>query len=82
LASSIVNILLYGLMEIASFVLLAGLRRIVRLNTLHVVVFVLETQMTLVQGMMAMWMLISQQVQVKHGGKVLLQLAEQLLPNS
>lgn len=83
LASSISTILLYVLVEIASFVLLAVLlRRAVRLGAFHVVAFVLETQMTFVQGMMAMSMLISQQVQVEHGGKMLSQLAEPRLPNS
>jgi hypothetical protein len=69
LQRSVNNTFLYGLMEMASFVLLAVLlHRSIRLNVLHVVAFVLETQWTLVQGMLVMWMLIAQQFQVQHGG--------------
>jgi hypothetical protein len=69
LERSTINTFLYGLMEIASFVLLVLLlRRVVRLNALHVVAFVLETQMSLVQGMLVTWMIIAQQFQVEHWG--------------
>jgi len=69
LERSTVNTFLYGLMEIASFVLLAVLLwRGMRLNVLHVVAFVLETQMSLVQGMLVTWMLIAQEFQVEHWG--------------
>lgn len=64
---SINNTFLYGLMEILSFVLLAVLlRRSVQMNALYVVAFVLETHMTLVQGMLVTWMLIAQEFQVEH----------------
>lgn len=63
------NTFLYGLMEMASFVLLATLLwRGMQLNVLHVVAFVLETQMALVHGMLVTWMLIAQEFQVEHWG--------------
>lgn len=63
------NMLLYGLMELFSFALLFILLRVrVRLNILYVVAFVLETQATLVQGMLITWMTITRQYEIQHFG--------------
>lgn len=63
------NMIFYALMELISFaILLTVIQTRVRLNVLYVVAFVLETQVTLVQGMLVTWMVTTRQYEIQHFG--------------
>lgn len=62
-------VFLFGLLQVASFVLYAALiRRRCGMNVQYQLAFVLETQMSVVQGKLMIWILVTLACRVVHFG--------------
>eukprot|EP00644_Phytophthora_capsici_P001138 jgi/Phyca11/129645/e_gw1.86.44.1 len=70
--STVLPVFIFGLLQIASFVVLAVLiKRNCGMEMMYQLAFVLETQMSLIQGKLVFWVLITLCFRVVHFGKSL-----------
>ncbi|ETI49968.1 hypothetical protein F443_06377 [Phytophthora nicotianae P1569] len=71
LAKTVVNVLLYSLVELTSFAALTQtLKRRLNFSTMHELVFVLDRQMIHVQTAIILWVFYTTQISLEHcGGK-------------
>jgi hypothetical protein len=67
--STVQSVFLYGLLECASFlVLVVVIKRTLGMTALYHLAFVLETQMSLIQSKLVVWMLLTLTCRVTHYG--------------